>query len=141
MNFASPAAARADEVSSEAGFTLVEVIAALAILALSLGGIFGVLSDGLRRTGQAEATAQASALAQSLLARVGTELPVRPGTTSGDFSNGYRWRLEIASFGDGVDSRAWAVAAYTVSAEVTGVDGNPQVRLSTLRLGPKEPGR
>jgi general secretion pathway protein I len=141
MNCQSSTAATADQVNTEAGFTLVEIIAAMAILALSLGGIFGVLSDGLRRTGQAEAMAQASALAQSLLARVGTELPVRLGTMSGDFSNGYRWRLEIAPYGDAGDSRAWTVAVYTVSAEVSGADGTPRARLSTLRLGPKEPGR
>jgi prepilin-type N-terminal cleavage/methylation domain-containing protein len=130
-----------DRPNDEAGFTLPEIIAALLILALSLGGIFGVLSDSLRRTGQAEAMAEAGALAQSLLASVGSELPFRPGTTTGDFGNGYRWRLEIAPYGDGADARSWPVAAYTVSADVVGTDDKPQVRLSTLRLGAREPGR
>jgi general secretion pathway protein I len=127
--------------SYQAGFTLPEVIAALAILALSLGGIFGVISDSLRRTGQAEVAAEANALAQSLLARVGTELPVRPGTMAGDFSDGYRWHLEIAPYGDAADSRAWSVAAYTLSVEIVGADGTPRARLSTLRLVAKEPGQ
>jgi len=128
----------ADRPNGEAGFTLPEIIAALLILALSLGGIFGVLSDGLRRTGQAEAMAEAGALAQSLLARVGSELPIRPGNATGDFGNGYRWRVDIAPYGGTADARAWPVAAYTISAEVAGTNGKPQVRLSTLRLGAKE---
>ena len=131
-------ASSSDRRDNEAGFTLPEIIAALLILSLSLGGIFGVLSDGLRRTGQAEATAEASALAQSLLARVGSELPIRPGAATGDIGNGYRWRVDIVPYDETANARAWPVAAYTVSAEVAGTNGKPQVRLSTLRLGARE---
>jgi type II secretory pathway pseudopilin PulG len=124
--------------NGEAGLTLPEVIVALGILALSLGGLFGLLSDGLRRTRQAEVMAEAASLTQSLLARVGTELELRPGIATGEAA-GHRWRLEIAPYGDAADARAWPVAAYMVTAEVEQED-TPlrRVRISTLRLGSKE---
>jgi general secretion pathway protein I len=127
----------------ESGFTLVEVIVALAIAALALSSFFDVVSEGLNRTGQAEAMAEAGSLAQSLLARLGSELPIGPGTTTGEFSNGYRWRLQVAPYGDMSDQRTWPVAAYTVAAEITWGAGEQQhsLLLNTLRLAPKEGAR
>jgi general secretion pathway protein I len=127
----------------ESGFTLPEVIVALAVAALALSGLFDLVSEGLNRTGQAEAMAEAGSLAQSLLARPGSELPIAPGTTTGEFSNGYRWRLQVAPYGDAGDQRAWPVAAYTVSAEISWgtVPQQRSLLLSTLRLAPKEGSR
>jgi general secretion pathway protein I len=127
---------------NEAGFTLPEIIAAIAILALALGPIVGHVSNALHRTSQAEAMAQAGSLAQSLLARAGSELAIAPGTTTGEFASGYRWRLEVTPYGNAEDQRAWPVAAYSVSVEV--MPGNMQERsvmLTTLRLVPKGPVR
>jgi general secretion pathway protein I len=124
----------------EAGFTLPEIVAALAILTLSLSVLLGLISDGLRRTSRAETLAEASTQAQSLLARVGTELPLRPGTTTGELANGFRWRLEIEPYGDAADRRSWPVAARTVTATIAWGDGLQErtVVLTTLRLGSKE---
>jgi general secretion pathway protein I len=124
---------------TQAGFSLTEVIVALAILALLLGGLVGLLSDGLRRTGEAEATVQAASLAQSLLARLGTELPLQDGVTTGELAHGYRWRLSVAPYGDVADRKAWPVAAYSVSVEIHWGEANEQhsIALTTLRLGPK----
>jgi general secretion pathway protein I len=125
----------------DAGFTLPEIIAALAILALALAGIFDALSNGLQRTGQAEATAESVSLAQSLLARVGSEIALLPGTMTGEFPNGYRWRVQVATYGNAEDRRAWPVAAYTITAEVARGESmqRPLAQLTTLRLAPKGP--
>jgi general secretion pathway protein I len=124
----------------EAGFTLPEIIAALAILSLALSSLFALLSDGLNRTSQAKRMAEAESLAQSLLARVGSELAIQPGTTTGDFPNGYRWRLKVTRYGDAAEQRAWPVAAYTLSAAVASGQGAQErtVVLTTLRLAPKD---
>jgi len=125
---------------NEAGFTVLEIIAALAILSVSFSVLFNLLSDGLQRTSQTEKMAEATLLAQSLLARVGTELPIRPGLVDGEFEQGYHWRLAIEPFGDPNDRRAWPVGAHVVTAKITWNDGGPQtVQLTTIRLGPKEP--
>ena len=126
--------------TSESGFTLVEVVVALAIMAMSFGVLFGVISDALRQTDGARNLAQAGSLAQSLLARLGTEVPIAPGKASGEFSGGFRWRLRVEPYGDATDRQSSPVAAYTVAAEVMWGDGAPErfVVLNTLRLAPRQ---
>jgi len=126
----------------QAGFALVEVLAALAILALSLSVLFAVLSDGVRRTSHAEKLAEATLQAQSLLARVGSEIALKPGVTTGQLSDGSRWQLSVEPHGDAGERRAWPVGAYKVSAEIAWNDGQERsLTLATLRLGAKESAR
>jgi general secretion pathway protein I len=123
----------------DGGFTLVEVILAIAILALSAGVIFPVMSDSIRNTHRADALADASTLAQSLLAKVGNEIPLQEGELRGQTGKGLQWRLQMLRYGDAADRKQWPVAAYTVVAEVSW-DPRPAsrpVELRTLRLGAK----
>src|SRR5262249_19201795 len=83
----------------DSGFTLVEVVVALGILALSLSVMFGALSSGIWHVRQADASARAGLLVQSLLARIGTEVPLQEGETSGQFSDGFAWKLSLQRFG------------------------------------------
>ena len=96
-----------------------------------------------RRTDLAARTAQATSLAQSLLGRLGTELPVQQGETSGELADGFRWQARIEPYGDNADRDQWPVGAYHVSAEVAWGAGDAErsVTLTTLRLGAKEPAR
>jgi general secretion pathway protein I len=127
----------------EAGFTVVEVVVALTILALALGVLLNVMSNSIRQTGQAETIAEAGTLAQSLLAKIGTELPLRDGQITGQSDRGFRWRVQIDAYGDGTDRREWPVAAHQILAEVLWSDGLQErsLVLTTLRLGPKEAAR
>jgi general secretion pathway protein I len=131
---------KAERPESEAGFTVVEVVVAVTILALALGVLLNVMSNSIRQTGQAESVAEAGSLAQSLLAKIGTELPLRDGQITGQSDRGFRWRVRINAYGDGIDRREWRVAAHQVFAEVVWNDGLQErsVALTTLRLGPKE---
>jgi general secretion pathway protein I len=125
--------------SEEAGFTLVEVIVAIAILSIGLTVLMSMMSHSLRQVAQAEKIAEAGSLAQSLIAGVGTELPIREGESGGQFPNGYHWHLAMHQYGDANEREVWPVGAYTISAKITWNDG-PDLRsysLTTLRLGPK----
>lgn len=119
------------------GFTLTEIIVAIAILSLSIGVLLNVISTSIRRVDQAVRVAEAGALAQSLLAKVGPELPLTPGETIGDFGSGFHWHMTIENYGDTADRLQSPVGAYTVSAEVTWNDsvGARSTVLRTLRLG------
>jgi general secretion pathway protein I len=127
--------------NGNAGFALLEVVAALAILSLALGVLLNVVGNGLRYTGQAERMGEAAVFAQNLLAEVGSQRPVAIGSSSGELSHGYRWRLTIAEFGDAVDRKSWPVGVYAIVAEVLWDDGKGQRSyvLKTLRFGPKDP--
>ncbi|HZP79821.1 MAG TPA: type II secretion system protein [Pseudolabrys sp.] len=123
----------------DGGFTLVEVIVAIAILASSASAIFKVTSDSIHNTRRADALTDASLLAQSLLARVGKDIPLQAGELSGRTAAQLPWRLRIEPYGDAPDRDQWPVAAYTVTADVAweaGADTHP-IELRTLRLGPK----
>jgi general secretion pathway protein I len=122
-----------------AGFTLVEVIVAIAILSLTLTILLNVIANSIRQTSQAEKMAEAGSLAESLVARLGTERPIREGLDAGQFANGFRWRLNVQSFGDAADRQQWPVAAYKVSVEIRWEDGGGErsFALTTLRLAPK----
>jgi general secretion pathway protein I len=122
------------------GFTLIEVVAAIAIVAVLAGVIFQIISGSIRSTHRAQSLANAGALAQSLLARVGNEIPLREGQLDVDTDLGLHWHLQMRRYGDAEDRKQWPVAAYIVTAEVT-LQNNPSSRsvtLTTLRLGAKE---
>lgn len=126
---------------SEAGFTLVEVIVALAMLSAGLSLVLGLISGGLNRTGSAGRMAEAGSLAQSLLAQVGTEWPIKPDERDGRYPNGYRWNLKIYPYGGGTAQDEMPVGLYRVSAEVEWDEGanKRSYALATLRLGPRAP--
>jgi general secretion pathway protein I len=125
--------------SDEAGFTLVEVIVALAMLSVGLTVLLGMISSGIGRTSTAERTAEAASLAQSLLAEVGTELAVGAEERNGVFPHGYRWHLTMRPYRASRDDAERRVQLYRVAAQVDWGEGTDQrsFALSTLRLGPK----
>ena len=83
---------------TDQGFTLVEVMAALAILVIFLVPLLGAVSQGLQFVGRAKQRTQALQLAQDKLAEVlMTKAPETEGTKNGDFGHdypGYRWEVE-----------------------------------------------
>ena len=128
----------------ERGFTLVELLVSLAILAVALGVLFSAISSALDRTRKDRDEALAGSLVQSLLARTGTDRPLRAGEDSGVYSNGMRWRVAVTPYGSGDDAKAWRMNAFAVRATVSWSDnGNVHSKtLSTLRMAaapPKSP--
>lgn len=120
----------------ERGFTLVELLVSLAILSIALAVLFAAISSSLDRTRKDRDASLATLLVQSLLARAGNEYPLRPGDTSGVYSNGFRWRLSVRPYGNGDDAKAWNMSAYLLRASVSSPHGD--YALTTLRLAPPE---
>ena len=80
---------------SPAGFTLLEVVVALAIAALALVVLFHSGSEGLVSVDTADRAQEAVERAQSHLAAVGRSAALVQGESSGDDGSGYRWHLRI----------------------------------------------
>ncbi len=125
---------------SERGFTLVELLVSLAILAVALGVLFTAISSSLDRTRESRNAMVATSLAQSLLARAGTEHALQSGTTEGTYTNGFGWRVRISPYGNVDDRKAWQASAYVVEASVSWRHGSKirVRRLTTLRIVPPE---
>jgi general secretion pathway protein I len=131
--------ALADPARSRAGFTLVEVLVALAILSVGLSVLQGQISDGLRQIYDAERMAEAGSLAQSLMAEIGKKQPIMLGDQDGQFPNGFRWHLNMRTYGSAKEREEWPIGLYTVSTEVDWGEGAQRrsFGLTALRVGPK----
>jgi general secretion pathway protein I len=131
---------------AQAGYTLIEIIVAFAILALGLTLLLGTLSGATRQVRQAGDAGRAGLHAQSLLAEFG-ELP-EPGTRGGELEDGrYRWRLEVepwtdpAPRGGRVRIDPAAARLLRLRLQVEWGEGGPaqRVQLSSLRLASPRP--
>lgn len=118
------------------GFTLLEILVALSILAVALGAILQSFSSGLRSLGAAEAHALALMHARSQLAKVGPLIPLEPGEQTGAAGE-FEWTVSVRLFespeGDPVLDPV--LVSYQLDVTVTWPGGG-QVELTTIRVGP-----
>ena len=119
------------------GFTLIEIIVSLAILAVALGALFQSFSTGLRATAVTDRQAAAVMLAQSLLDRIGQDIPLVAGEQAGVSEDGLRWSIAIVpSPLIAPERRADSpLLPFDVAVTVAGDGGRP-LTLTTLRLAP-----
>ena len=75
------------------GFTLIEVVVAVAIAGLALVGLFRAGTGGLISVEAAGRVDEALERAQSHLAAFGRSGAIVPGEVEGNDGNGFRWRL------------------------------------------------
>jgi general secretion pathway protein I len=129
----------ADRNEAARGFTLIEVLVALAIAALGLGLMLSATGTGLQSASVADQYIQATSRAQSLLAQVGLSSPLKAGDTSGDYDDGYGWRVHVGSpFSRAALGQAPAAALYPVTVTISWRNGVQRraMSLHTEKLGP-----
>ena len=82
---------------SRKGFTLLEVMVAIAILAISLTALFGSQAQSLSLADETQFNIQAAALAKAKLSEYESGLAT-PENADGDFGEnfpGYAWKVEV----------------------------------------------
>ena len=126
---------RLPRAGREKGFTLLEVLVALAILGIVLGALLPVFTGAIGRQKSLAEMRSAIALAESGLASVGTELPLNDGVTEGAFSNGFGWRLEIAPFSTNAPDTQLSMKLATLTVSWPKPNGEHSLTLKALRLG------
>jgi general secretion pathway protein I len=77
------------------GFSLLEVIAAIAVLSIAFAALMQVAGASLNLTARAGERTQAALWARSLLDSVYVIDPVREGISQGRFDTRYSWRLAV----------------------------------------------
>jgi general secretion pathway protein I len=125
-----------------AGFTLLEVVVAVAIAGLALVGLFQAGSGGLFTTDNAARAEEALQRAQSHLAALGSDAALIEGDQSGDDGGGFRWRLVVEPqaqrpgfAADGTPGATTTLYAVAVSIAWQSHGHERSVVLRTLRLG------
>ena len=131
------------------GFSLLEVLVAFVILALALGAIMRIFSQGMSRVGESDSYARAVMLAESKLSQLGEAIPLEDGEVSGESEDSLRWRVRVAAYDpDSVKTArdGGAVQVVTpvrllqVEVEVTWAESQTaprSIRLTTLKLVPR----
>jgi general secretion pathway protein I len=121
---------RPEPRQGEAGFTLLEVMAAFVIAALASLVLYQAGFTGAAQATAAARYQEAVVRAQSRLASIGTLTALQPERLSGDDGGGFNWQLSITP----EQSNGAGLTLYSV--RVTESFGNRQVTLATKRLGP-----
>lgn len=80
------------------GFTLLEVLAALALLAIGFAIGLSALGRAMGNTSRAAALTAATLDAQTLLDGAGLLTPLREGVERGRFDDGMQWELRVRKY-------------------------------------------
>ena len=80
------------------GFTLLEVMLALVIFALSFATVLEIMAGSMRSVGRASDDTEVALLAQSLMDLVGSEIPVGEGEYSDTGMDRYNWQMSISLY-------------------------------------------
>jgi general secretion pathway protein I len=96
------------------GFTLLELLLAFVVFALSFSTVLEILSGSMRNTVRARHNSEAALTAQSLMDQVGLEMPLENGYTANGESGEYAWELEIFDYANtGENSHSVELAELT----------------------------
>lgn len=134
-------------VSTEHGFTLLEVLVAFTIAALALAVLFHAGLSGVQAAQSASHYEQAVARARSHLTLAVHASPLVTGDWQGDDGDGFVWHLRVAPIASTSVRPVFAVTPrrsatfpltlYSVTVRVGWRDGGgaPEVRLDTEQIG------
>jgi len=121
--------------SRQRGFTLIEVVVAFAILALSLGALYESFGGSLRRASVASKRDLAALRAESLLAEFQGSNGLLPQPRSGrDPAMGHEWRIVSKPYpAELAEHSAWVAEAVTVEVSWGGSEGR-SLKLESIEL-------
>ncbi|HJU26670.1 MAG TPA: prepilin-type N-terminal cleavage/methylation domain-containing protein, partial [Rhodanobacteraceae bacterium] len=119
--------------ASQKGFTLLEVLAAIALLAFAFAIGLRAMSGALGNGARGEAMTQAALEAQSLLDMQGLDTALSPGVQQGRFPDGANWSLRTSVYRPPVES-ANPASAFSTPQSVSGEEDSANPRGSGIDL-------
>ena len=130
------------------GFSLLEVLVAFSILALSLAVLMRIFSGSLNNATVARDQSAAIQIAQSLLAAAGTDSALVEGEQRGTHGEQFRWLLQVSpveaetaggtATGGQVPAELWELSAQVTWGGSRG-ERERAVRLATLCVKARTP--
>ena len=122
--------------SDAAGFTLIEALVALAIIAVVLGTIGSVIATTTKGTRTIEQRLALSGTAETLLADLPARGLLKPGRQTGQLA-GSRWRVDVAPMNvPGGDPATDRFVPMAVNLRLQRADG-AAIQITTVKLVPR----
>ena len=123
-----------------AGFTLIEVVVALAVIAVALAAIGSLIATTIRGARSLDANLTLVETARAVTTALPDRETIKPGNLSGEMA-GHRWRVDVLPFiFSSVDPRLptpWI--PQTVIVRIQSPSG-PILQINTVRLRRREGG-
>lgn len=121
---------------ASAGFTLLEILVAMTLLALAMGIIMQIFSRGVNGADLADRYAKAAMLAESRLASIGVEEVLTEGDTTGQFDDDFGWNMSVRAYVSASEPATPSTleTAALANAQATGAGGT-----SASTLAPTAP--
>lgn len=121
----------------ERGFTLIEALVALAIIAAVLSSIGTVISTTVKGTRSIDQRLALTGAAETLLAALPARNLLKPGRQSGELA-GHRWRIDVAPLNVAVSDvpQTSTFVPMAVSMRMQ-APGGPAIQVVTVRIVPK----
>ncbi|MFB6463400.1 type IV pilus modification PilV family protein [Bradyrhizobium tunisiense] len=122
--------------SDTAGFTLIEALVALAIIAVMLGTIGSVIATTVKGTRAIDQRLALAGTAETLLADLPARSLLKPGRRSGELA-GSRWRVDVAPMKmPGGDPASDRFVPLAVNLRLQRADGSA-IQVTTVKLVPR----
>ena len=122
-----------------AGFTLIEVVVTLAVIAAILLSVGSLVSVAVRGTHALDDHLVLVETARAIEAGLPDRDTLKVGTLSGE-RDGQRWRVDVQPFAGGLDAQAktpWVPLTAAITVQTP--DGT-SLRITTVRLGRRPAG-
>jgi general secretion pathway protein I len=121
-----------------AGFTLIEALVALAIVAAVLSSIGAVIATTVKGTRSIDQRLALTGTAETLMAALPARNLLKPGRQSGELA-GHRWRIDVAPMNmaeasDAPQKPRFVALAVNMQLQAP---GGPAIQVTTVRLVPK----
>ena len=123
-------------MNRQQGFSLLEILVAFSILAISLGILLKIFSSGVNTAVIAENYTVATQIAESLMAKTGIETPLTEGERSGVEDETYHWQVNVSQLSPDVFEEGVMIELMAVQVIVDwGEDNqdNRSIELNTVR--------
>ena len=139
-----------NQLSTQKGFTLLEILLAIVILGVSLTVIMQQFSAGLRIAHTSKTYTTAISYAKQKLEEFQLQEEIEETEESGDFDDGYSWRVTIVPYEDYLEEEGededlfelLPLEMYRLDSVVSWMEGDKEksVLLSTLKTVKKQEG-
>ncbi|MCH9698309.1 MAG: prepilin-type N-terminal cleavage/methylation domain-containing protein [Gammaproteobacteria bacterium] len=127
----------------QSGFSLLEILVAFTIMAISITVLLEIFGRNTQVAFHSDNYSQALVLAESLLDSVGREEELSESGDSGNFDSRFAWNVAVSEYQpveEDVDFELLPYQLYDVNVTVSWGEGDTQrkVELNTLRIGAKD---